>query len=235
MIPSERFHRCLVSAFLLLLLPTFGCAIWEGGLGARVGASSARLEGRVELVGSEQGWNGPVLVYLEPLEAPLDGHLLSALWRLAGWSEASSEGTTEVRIRDGRQQPELVLVSPDQPFRFRNLDAIHHELFSVDASNAFEVGIGALGASDPVSLPQAGFVRAFCRLHPSESFALVVSPARRTVAVDRSRRFVLTDIEPGVYHVQATGLEVESAATRIRLVAGETLGVELRLSARSAR
>jgi hypothetical protein len=166
-----------------------------------------------------------VLVYLEPVEAPPshDGGALRAV------------RNRDVRIRAGRQEPGLALVSPDQPFRFHNLDPIHHEPFSLEAPNDFDVRIGGRETSDLVRLPQSGFVRAFCRLHPSETFALIVSPARHVVAVEDDGSFAIANVRPGPYHVRAAGVDRESAAIEVRVVGRETIAVELELSPRSPR
>ncbi len=230
-----RLHRRLI-VVLLVLFPIFGCARFEPsgrGLGQR---KDGAIAGRVELVGSggaardsddrPAAANGPVFVYLEP--GDLDSRDASLATRPSG-------STREIRIAAGRQEPALVLVPPDQPFRFRNLDPIHHEPFSLDAPNDFRVRIGGGEQSDPIQLPQSGFVRAFCGLHPAETFALIVSPARHVVAVGNDGRFAIENVQSGDYRVRAAGVDVESAALPVQVSRGETFEIQLRLAPRGAR
>jgi hypothetical protein len=228
---QRRAKRSGPLVIALVLLPIFGCARLDGfGRGLGLGRDGA-LTGRVELAGSGGAAreadgrkfvaNGPVLVYLEPGDASVP--ILPSL------------STREIRIGAGRQEPALVLVPPNKPFRFLNLDAIHHEPFSLHAPNDFRVRIGGRASSDPVQLPQIGFVRAFCGLHPAETFALIVSPARHVVAVGGDGRFAIRNIRSGPYRVRAAGVDVESAPLPVQVSRGETLEIQLKLAPRGAK
>jgi len=216
----------------LLMLPILGCVgVDRIGRGIGLPAGNGVIVGRVELVGSPGAHrdsegrratgNGPVLVYLEPSDISL--------------ALLPSASTPEIRIGAGRQEPQLVLVPPNRPFRFLNLDPIHHEPFSLDAPNDFRVRIGGREPSVPIALSQSGFVRAFCGLHPRETFALIVSPARHVMAVGRDGSFAIENVPSGLYRVRAAGVDVESEGLPVRISRGETLKVQLKLSPRGAR
>lgn len=227
----RRAQRHGSSIVVLLLMSIFGCAIRDGaGPDFRL-RNDGSIAGRVEHVGSGGSTRGQVgqvgfpsgslLVYLEPSEDSLET------------PAAASE--VEIKIGGGRQDPPLVVVPPDQPFHFLNLDPIHHEPFSLDAPNDFRVRMGGREASDPVRLAQNGFVRAFCRLHPAEAFVVIVSPARHVVPVHGDGSFEISNIRSGVYRIRAAGLDVESAAMPVRVSRGEVQKLALKLSPRSAR
>ena len=228
----HRGKRNRLLIVVLFLLPIFGCAgVDRIGRGSGLRDDGA-IAGRVQLVGSSGGAardsdgrpaaaNGPVFVYLEPGDASV--------------ATPPSMPTREIRIGAGRQEPALVLVLPNQPFRFLNLDKIHHEPFSLDAPNDFRVRIGGREPSDPIQLPQSGFVRAFCALHPAETFALIVSPAHHVVEVENDGSFVIENVQSGDYRVRAGGVDGESAAMPVRVSREATLKIQLRLAPRGAR
>ena len=229
--PRAQIHRLLIA--VLILVPIFGCARMDRigrGIGLR---NDGAIAGRVELVRSrgidhDQGGQPgsasvPVLVYLEPGDAS------------PATPPDFPTSTREIRIGAGRQEPQLVVVPPNEPFQFLNLDPIYHEPFSLDAPNDFRVRIGGHAPSDPIRLPQPGFVRAFCGLHPTETFALIVSPARHVAVVQSDGTFAIEDVRSGSYRIRAAGVDVESAPLPIRVSRGETLKLQLRLSPRATR
>lgn len=226
-----QIHRLWIVG--LILVPLFGCTGLDR-IGREIGLrNDGAIDGRVEIVrpgGPERDRDpqsgsaiGPMLVYLESDDASL--------------ATPSNPGTSpsEIRIGAGRQEPQLVVVPPNQPFHFRNLDPIFHEPFSLDAPNDFRVRVGGHESSGPIRLPQSGFVRAFCGLHPAETFALIVSPAQHVAAVRADGSFAIEDVRSGSYRIRAAGVDVESAALPIRVSRGETLKLHLRLSPRAAK
>jgi len=227
-------RRRALSRFLIvtaLLLPIGGCAgvdRIEGGAGL---LGEGAIAGRVELFGSATSArasdgrptavSGLVFVYLEPLDP--------------SHAALSKPSTPEVRIGAGRQDPQLVLVHPNQAFHFLNLDAIHHEAFSLDAPNDFRVRIGGHQPSEPIRLPQSGFIRVFCELHPTETFSLIVSPAEHVVAVGSDGSFAIANVRSGHYRVRAAGVDAESATFPVVVSRGATLKLQLSLSPRAAK
>ncbi len=212
-----------------LLLSLFACARVEGP-GDRIALPEVgALVGRVDLsagdvrdpVGRPAVGRGSVLVYIESSDASL--------------SSPPDGSPLEIQIGSGMQEPQLALVIPNRPFRFINLDPIHHEPFSLDAPNDFRVRIGGREPSAPIQLPHGGFVRVFCGLHPAEMFALIVSPAEHVLAVDDDGSFAIPNVRPGDYRVRAAGVDAESAAVPVRVARGETLRIQLKLSPRGTR
>ncbi|MHA7837407.1 MAG: hypothetical protein ACX98W_08120 [bacterium] len=221
----RRVQRPAGWAGIGLLVSLFGCAAWQDlrdGLGRERARPPGIVRGRVEPAPSV-GATGPMLVVLEPLRDARSRERDDGL------------GPREIRIRSGQQEPPIALVSGRQGFRFRNLDPIHHEPFSMDARNAFRVRVEGGALSEPVRLSQGGFVRVFCRLHPTETFALVVSEARRPLAAPLAAegRFSFSGLSSGSYRLRAVGVDAESGPVRIDVPGGETVHVELGLRART--
>lgn len=223
-----RSHVRSLFGVLCVGLSTIGCADWQrsgelrlgsGGIAGQVGRSDVPAR---EPVGVDAGRlaDGRVLVYVQPVGAKP---------RRASWGPPD-----EIAIRDGRQVPEVHMLPPNGELVIRNLDAIYHDLFSGDPDQPFAVRLKGGESSDPIRLRRPGFVRGFCRLHPEESFAIVVRDARRVVELGPGRGFEIRDLPPGEYHVRAASADGEGRPARVRVTRGETTRLTLSLSTQPA-
>jgi hypothetical protein len=140
-----------------------------------------------------------------------------------------------VAIKDGGQQPRIALVRPDQPLRIVNLDAIYHEIFTAGSDNQFRVRLASGEESAPIPLRTPGFVRGYCRLHPRENFAFLVTKADHVVYLEHDSEFEIQHVPVGEYRIVATGLDAESEETRFRVEADRTVELTLRLEPRLER
>jgi hypothetical protein len=140
-----------------------------------------------------------------------------------------------VSIKDGGQQPRIALVRPDQPLRVVNLDAIYHEIFTAGPDNQFRVRLASGQESAPIPLRTPGFVRGYCRLHPRENFAFLVTKADHVVYLEHDSEFEIQRVPVGEYRIVATGLDAESEETRFRVEADRTVELTLRLEPRLER
>ncbi len=149
-------------------------------------------------------------------------------------SRAASESVL-VRIEKGRQDPRLAIVRPDQPIHIENRDAIHHELFSADATNRLHVRLSGGGEADDVRFEAPGLVRGYCRMHPDESYAFLVVDAEYVSSVDERSDFELTRIPVGAYRISATSVDGEIETIRVDVAAGETTRITLHPRSRAGR
>jgi hypothetical protein len=140
-----------------------------------------------------------------------------------------------VAIKDGRQQPRIALVRPDQPLRVVNLDAIYHEIFTAGSDNQFRVRLASGEESAPIPLRTPGFVRGYCRLHPQENYAFLVTKADHVVYLEHELKFEIQHVPVGEYRIVATSLDAESEETRFRVEADRTVELTLRLEPRLER
>jgi hypothetical protein len=140
-----------------------------------------------------------------------------------------------VAIKDGGQQPRIALVRPDQPLRIVNLDAIYHEIFTAGSDNQFRVRLASGEESAPIPLRTPGFVRGYCRLHPQENYAFLVTKADHVVYLEHGSKFEIQRVPVGDYRIVATSLDAESEETRFRVEADRTVELTLRLEPRLER
>jgi len=217
----------------ILLLPLLACHLLVGCTRleslVRPLHPVGTIGGRVELAregGGAAGREIPVVtshaqvwVYLEPVEPPT--------------RHMDEPPTVEVAVRDGRQEPEMLFLNPGQRVRFRNLDAIFHELFTGDTDQGFRVRLEGGAVSDSIRLSERGFIRGYCSLHPDETFAFIVSDARRFVPLAADSRFEIADVSPGEYRIGAASAEAESDRVQVRVAANRTIELTLQLAPRS--
>lgn len=143
--------------------------------------------------------------------------------------DADRQQNNRVVIRQGRQEPELHIVNPEQPLKIHNLDSIYHDLFTADDRNQFEIRLGANQESETIRLEHPGFVRVFCRLHPTENFAFLVARADRFVRIVPGSPFRIHSLPRGDYRIQAGTVDSQSESMTVRVEANETADVTLRL------
>jgi len=174
------------------------------------------ISGRIE-----QDDPGVYIVHLEAMEP--------------GRARSRHAQPRQISIEEGRQQPLIALVRPDQPLRITNLDSIYHEIFTVGSNNQFRVRLASGEESGPMRLRTPGFVRGYCRLHPHESYAYLVTEADHVVYLEAGSDFEIPGVPVGEYRIGATSLFAESEQTRLLVSADQTVQLTLRLEPRAER
>ena len=171
----------------------------------------------------------PVVVYLVPGSDLPPGRR---------WSEPR---VLEVTIRDGVMGSDVPIVEPGQPISFRNDDRLHHELFSLDGRNAFELRVAAGPSMDDMPRAESaaevvfeaeGPLAVFCKLHPDERHWMLVSAPRRHRPLAGDSRFEFHDVPPGRYRLGAISPVEQSQELELHLGANERVELRLRMRAR---
>jgi len=178
--------------------------ILPGAVSPDEGAGQSSFEGR------------EIIVFLEPASAPFSAEL------------RQEEGVVE--IRTGRDSPEIQLVTIDQPFRIKNLDSIHHELFTASSENSLRIRLKGRSESEILSLASPSLVRLFCALHPDENHTLVVSTGHEHAFVDSDSRFRIPHVRPGRYRVRAASTYDWGQPQTVDVGTAETVELTLRLA-----
>lgn len=196
-----------------------GCAQWSDlSLALR---RSGEIRGRVETpisqnLGRSRLEERAIIVFLEPATDRFSLKLRQEIRRIL--------------IRTGQRSPEVQLVTIDQPFRFHNLDSIHHELFTADPENKLRVRLKGRSESEILSLTSPSLIQLFCALHPDENHTLIVSAGRKHVFLDADWRFRITDVRPGLYRIRAANADNLSQLYPVNVQPAETVEVMLRLA-----
>jgi hypothetical protein len=162
---------------------------------------------------------GEIIVFLEP-----------AGTRFSLGPFKPFEKVRRIVIRAGRQSPQIQLVTVDQPFRFHNLDSIHHELFTANSENSLRIPLKGGSESQTLRLAGPSLVRIFCALHPDENHTLVVSAGHEYAFVDSNSRFTIPNVRPGRYRVRAANTYDWSQPQTVNLGTSETIELKLRLA-----
>jgi hypothetical protein len=202
----NRISWTLVGLLAVLLLGSCGRFSFPALARPAVG----HVVGQIEP--DDQGFT---LVYMEAIDA----------------QDADSPISTQARvfIEGGRLQPRIAIMRPEQPLYVTNLDAIYHEIFTVDSDNPFRARLASGAESDPIRLRTPGFVRGYCRLHPHESYAFLVTRADYIVSLEDDSNFSIPSVPVGEYRIGAIGFGGSSKSTRFHVSRDQTIQLTLHL------
>lgn len=109
----------------------------------------------------------------------------------------------EIVTRDKDFAPKVLAVPQGSRVRFPNLDPILHNVFSVSAGNAFDLGFLRQGESAEAVFGEPGVVRVFCNVHQDMVSHVVVVDTPWYAHPSEDGRFRLEGVpsEPGRLHV----------------------------------
>lgn len=136
---------------------------------------------------------------------------------------------SSIVIKKGGQWPRIASVRPNEPVFVENQDEIYHEIFSTEPNNSFKTRLARDAKSEPISFHASGLVRAYCSLHPEESFAILVTAADHLAYVEGHSAFRIPSVPVGEYRIVATGLNGASESKRLRVAADQIVEVTLHL------
>jgi plastocyanin len=132
----------------------------------------------------------------------------SPFGRVAVWLEPSRAEnvipiTATIEQRNHRFEPELVIVPKGSAVEFPNLDLVFHNIFSLSAARAFDLGYYPKGQSRQVTFPRSGVVQVYCHVHSNMYAAIVVVPSRWAAQPESDGSFGWPDVPPGKYRLMA--------------------------------
>jgi plastocyanin len=200
------------SSLVLLVCLAAGAARADG---------DGAVAGKVSLVklstGSHLDSYDDVLVYLE--DAPNVGKM--------------PEGPFVVTQVAKSFRPEVLVVPVGAKVDFPNQDQFFHNVFSTSSGNSFDLGLYKGGASKSVVFQKPGAVPIFCNIHPQMISYIVVLTNPFFVHPDNAGHFRFAGVPPGSYHI-VTWMPYGSAVREeVKVEAGGTTEVHVRLSERS--
>jgi plastocyanin len=200
--------RASLAAVLLLALAPPALADADGSVRGRV---------RFELEGATLASLGPIVVYLEPVEAPADGGPLPA--------------AATVTQQNARFVPAFQVVTVGQTVEMPNVDAIYHNVFSYSRPNDFDLGMYPAGESRSVVFRYPGVVKTYCSIHESMNATIVVVPSRHFDVAAATGRFAIDSVPPGRYRLRVWCEKLPEVLREITITAGKSEQVELSLIA----
>ncbi len=171
--------------------------------------SAAGVGGRVSFV-TKRGQNPVVtetLVWLEPAVAKAPKVIPSKF---------------QMVTRGKMLMPHVLAIPVGSTVEFPNDDPISHNLFSLSANNAFDLGLYRKGSGKAQKFETAGMVNVYCNVHPNMSAVIHVMNTPYYAFADAAGNYALTNIPPGRYRLIAwneqggqteSAIEVESTGT----------------------
>jgi hypothetical protein len=109
-----------------------------------------------------------------------------------------ADDATEIDVRAGGLEKNVVVVRPGTPIKLRSVDPFDHELY-VPAFDDFKPEKQSRGAFRTIEFAREGIYEVRCRLIPHFRGWIVVSPATIVVAADASGAFSVDGLPLGKY------------------------------------
>ena len=110
--------------------------------------------------------------------------------------------TTEITTRGKMLLPHVLAVPTGSTVSFPNEDPISHNLFSLSAGNAFDLGLYRKGPGKTQKFDTPGVVNIYCNVHPNMSAVVHVMPTPYFAWADASGKYSI-EVPPGKYRVVA--------------------------------
>jgi len=150
--------------------------------------AAEEVHGRVELLA--KGGKGPAkgsdvrqtVVYFEPASAPV---------------RHPPETPFQMVTRQKEIVPRVLAIPRGSRVRFPNDDPILHNVFSVSAGNAFDLGLYKNGPGKEKTFTTPGVVRVYCNVHPSMVAYILVLDTPHFTSPSADGGFVLSGLPRG--------------------------------------
>jgi plastocyanin len=154
-------------------------------------ASAAVVAGKVSFVTKrgQQPIVNETLVWLEPAG---NGSL-----------PRKAAGTFQMLTRGKTLIPHVMAIPIGSTVTFPNDDPISHNLFSLSASSAFDLGLYRQGAGKSHKFDGPGVVNVYCNVHPNMSAVIHVMASPYYAFTDPNGGFSISDVLPGRYRLTA--------------------------------
>jgi plastocyanin len=105
--------------------------------------------------------------------------------------------------RNGRFDPEIVIVPVGSAIDFPNFDPIFHNVFSLSKTQPFDLGFYPKGQSRTVKFNHAGIVQVYCHIHANMYAAIIVTSSPWYGKPSADGGFSWNDVPAGHYRVTA--------------------------------
>ena len=121
----------------------------------------------------------------------------------AGAPLRSDPAPPSITSRNKKFEPRISAVSVGATLVFPNVDDIMHNVFSLAEGNRFDLGLYKSGAKKNFVFETPGLVRIYCNIHPQMSAFVHVMPNSYFAWAEPDGSFVIPDVPPGDYTLNA--------------------------------
>lgn len=161
------------------------------------------------------------LIWLEPLAARPTARRTPAAFQMT--------------TRGKMVLPHVLAVPAGSSISFPNEDPISHNLFSLSASNSFDLGLYRKGPGKTQKFEAPGVVNIYCNVHPNMSAVVHVMPTPFYAWADAAGNYSV-DVPPGKYRVVAWNEQGGQSESTVDVTAGGVAGnLALTIDSRNAR
>jgi plastocyanin len=143
-----------------------------------------------------------------PPVAPPGSEPINEFDRIVVMLDGKGFGTPEpetviMEQRNGRFNPDLVVIPVGSKVEFPNSDPIFHNVFSLSGTQPFDLGFYPQGQSRTVRFNRGGIVQVYCHIHANMYAAIVVTSSPWHGKPSPDGCFSWSNIPPGHYRVVA--------------------------------
>ena len=147
---------------------------------------------------------------------PLEGVGLVELYPISGKYKKRTPKQRVVEQRNKQFSPHLLAIPPGSTVAFPNFDSFYHNVFSLSATQPFDIGLYKDGQSREMKFDKPGLVRLGCNVHAKMAAFVFVVDAPAYVPVEGSKEFNFRSLAPGKYKARVwSELSKEPAESEI--------------------
>jgi plastocyanin len=186
-------------------------------------AFAGEVKGRLSLdvQGATLDRAGPVVVYLEGVDAPL--------------ITPPRTRPLEIRQKDAAFTPGFLAIAAGETVVMPNDDVIFHNVFSYSTPNDFDLGLYPRGESRAKTFQYPGVVRLYCSIHESMNATIFVAPSSYFSVVGAGGSFAIRDVPPGKYRLRTWNRRLPPASQVVEVGPGGDVVTELVVAADDTR
>jgi plastocyanin len=111
--------------------------------------------------------------------------------------------TAVLNQRNGRFDPEIVIVPVGSAVEFPNFDPVFHNVFSLSKAQPFDLGFYPKGQSRTVKFTHPGIVQVYCHIHANMYAAIVATSSAWYGKPSADGGFSWSDVPAGHYRLNA--------------------------------
>jgi hemoglobin len=130
---------------------------------------------------------------------PLDGVGLVMLYPVKGKAGKRAPKARVVEQRNKEFSPRLLAVPPGSTVAFPNYDQVYHNVFSLSATQPFDIGLYKDGQSRDMKFDKVGLVRVGCNVHAKMAAFIFVVDAPAYVPLEGAQDFKFRSLAVGKY------------------------------------
>jgi len=164
---------------------------------------------------------GPVVVYLEGVDAPL--------------VSAPRSRELEIKQKDANFSPTFLAIAAGETVVMPNDDVIFHNVFSYSTPNDFDLGLYPRGESREKTFQYPGVVRIYCSIHESMNATIFVAPSSYFAVAGPTGAYRIRDVPPGRYRLRTWNRRLPPASQLVDVGAGAPAVAELVVATDASR